>query len=205
MKISVCGKNFNVGQSLTSYVEDSVTKRTTKYFSNPINASITFKKQNYFYEVDIIVDEGVKSGILIKSNAQANEVHSAFDLALMRIEKQLQRYSNKLKRYKLAKDRNASDIIHGRKYVINYQYSEDNIIVQDKIPENTIETEELSEDNPTIIVDKQTNIEPLSVSEAVMKMDLADLPALVFTNSKTNKLNFIYYRKDGNISWIDPS
>ena len=36
-----------------------------------------------------------------------------------------------------------------------------------------------------------------------MKMDLENLPALMFENIKTNRINVVYYRKDGNISWVD--
>jgi hypothetical protein len=35
-------------------------------------------------------------------------------------------------------------------------------------------------------------------------MDLADLPALLFRNKVNNRINVVYHRIDGNISWIDP-
>ena len=59
------------------------------------------------------------------------------------------------------------------------------------------------ENSPTIIAEKPSNVENLSVKDAVMKMDLLNLPALLFTNDASRKLNLVYYRKDGNISWID--
>lgn len=37
-----------------------------------------------------------------------------------------------------------------------------------------------------------------------MKMDLSNLPALVFLNSENKRINVVYHRKDGNISWVDP-
>ena len=48
-------------------------------------------------------------------------------------------------------------------------------------------------------------IATLSVSEAVMRMDLADLPVVMFRNSASGRLNVVYHRGDGNIGWIDPS
>jgi hypothetical protein len=50
----------------------------------------------------------------------------------------------------------------------------------------------------------QTHIETLSVGEAVMRMDLADQPALMFRNSAHGGLNMVYLRNDGNIGWVDP-
>ena len=50
----------------------------------------------------------------------------------------------------------------------------------------------------------ETKIKSLSVSEAVMQMELADEPVLVFKNEKGDGLNIVYRRNDGNIGWIDP-
>ena len=70
--------------------------------------------------------------------------------------------------------------------------------------ENAIEDDfEAVGDNPVIIAEKPTDIEAISVSDAVMKMDLESLPALMFKNVKTDRINIVYYRKDGNISWVD--
>ena len=59
------------------------------------------------------------------------------------------------------------------------------------------------EDNPIIIAEKKTRIETLTVSEAVMRMDLAELPTYVFINKLNGNVNVVYRRADGNISWID--
>ena len=49
-----------------------------------------------------------------------------------------------------------------------------------------------------------TKIEKLTVSEAVMRMDLQNLPTLLFINAQSGRINVVYHRQDGNISWIDP-
>ena len=68
--------------------------------------------------------------------------------------------------------------------------------------------EEISEeapvdDNPVIIAENQTSVESLTVSEAVMRMDLEDSPALVFRNAKHGGMSVVFRRADGNIGWID--
>ena len=55
-----------------------------------------------------------------------------------------------------------------------------------------------------MIAEQATEISLLSVSEAVMRMDLADEPLLMFRSSATGELNVVYRRSDGNIGWIDP-
>jgi hypothetical protein len=58
---------------------------------------------------------------------------------------------------------------------------------------------------PAIIAEMETHIATLTVSEAVMRMDLADAPVVMFRNSANGVLNVVYKRIDGNVGWIDPA
>ena len=57
---------------------------------------------------------------------------------------------------------------------------------------------------PIIIAETETKIPSLSVGEAVMQMELAGAPVLVFRNEASAGVNIVYRREDGNIGWIDP-
>ena len=50
-----------------------------------------------------------------------------------------------------------------------------------------------------------TELPNLTVGEAVMRMDLANAPVLLFRNRSHGELNLVYRRGDGNIGWIDPA
>ena len=54
-----------------------------------------------------------------------------------------------------------------------------------------------------IVAEMATSIERLTVSEAVMRMDLSGQPALLFHNNSNGAINLVYVRSDGNIGWID--
>ncbi len=54
------------------------------------------------------------------------------------------------------------------------------------------------------MAEEATNIESLTVGEAVMRMTLADDPILMFNNRAHGELNVVFKRPDGNIGWIDP-
>jgi hypothetical protein len=55
-----------------------------------------------------------------------------------------------------------------------------------------------------VVAEMTTEIPTLTVSQAVMRMDLSDLPALLFRNSGHGGINLVYRRRDDNIGWIDP-
>ena len=61
-----------------------------------------------------------------------------------------------------------------------------------------------AEEGPAVIAEMSTDLPSLTVSEAVMRMDLADAPVLLFRNRSHGELNLVYRRSDGNIGWIDP-
>lgn len=186
MQVRISGKKIDVGTALQEYVDERLGKIVTKYFEDAIAGDVVFSKERHLYRADIHVNEGVRGGIVIKAEASAGDVYAAFDGASDRIEKQLRRYKDRIKKHKGT--RSASDtLVDGTKYVI---------AVNDDSPE--------VDENGAIIAEKTTDIDTLSVSEAVMKMDLASLPTLLFINSANGRINVVYKRVDGNISWVDP-
>ena len=133
---------------------------------------------------------GTHSGIVVRSRGEAGDAHSAFDAALEKISKQLRRYKRKLTNHHKVVGEIAPAIPHakGKKYTLKPETGE-------------------QEDNKhasLIIAEQPTDIDTMTVSEAVMKMDLQDLPALMFFNSAHGRLNVVYRRIDGNIAWVDP-
>lgn len=200
MQIKVLGAHMDVGQALTSFVEEHLAKEVTKYFEKAVSAEVHFSKENaHLFKVLIFVNEGVKGGINVKSNAIAGDPYGCFTEALEKAAKQLRRYKRKIKNYRrdgggIKNVEPVYEEIHAVKYVIPP-------VSYDVFSE--MEENEKQDEKTQIIAEKNTIVERLSVDEAIMKMDLADLPALVFTNKDNGRINVVYHRKDGNISLID--
>lgn len=186
MNISIAGQNMSVGSALQDYVKEKLNHIIEKYFGQATSATIHFVKHSYLFKCDIVVHDGTGRHTMIKSDAECDDVYSCFDLALTRCEKQLRKYKSRLKD-RSHKIKHSEIMFDAVKYVIEPQREE----------------EPLEYDNPVIIAEKKVAMENLSVSEAVMKMDLENLPAVMFKNSKNGRFNVVYYRNDGNISWVD--
>jgi hypothetical protein len=105
------------------------------------------------------------------------------------LEKQLRRYKRRLKDHH--KDRaNPVEVFGAASYILASDEGSD-----ESEPESI---------DPMIIAEMETRVPSLSVGEAVMQMELAHAPVLVFRNEKSNGVNVVYRRDDGNIGWIDP-
>lgn len=186
MDITVKGKQMDVGEALRGHVEDTLNTTVTKFFERAHDATVTFHKVNHGFRADISVHPG--RGLLLQGSGEGTDAHATFDGAMERIEKQLRRYKRRLKdHHKMAGD---DKIVAAQRYVL--------------APEGEEEVTE-ADSNPAIIAELPTTVATLTVSEAVMRMDLANASAMMFRNSAHGGLNVVYRRNDGNIGWIDPS
>ena len=61
-----------------------------------------------------------------------------------------------------------------------------------------------TDDAPLIVAETQAEIKTMSVSEAVMQLELSEAPALLFRNAAHEGLNMVYLRADGHIGWVNP-
>ncbi len=186
MTVTVKGKQVDVGDALRTYVDDNLGEAVAKYFSPANEGQVVFSRDAHLFTVDILVH--VDRGLELQSHGAAEEAYPAFDQALDKLTRQLQRYKARIAdHHRKQKSEQAHD--SALAYVLK-PMQEDAEAVSDK---------------PAIIAEMETRIESLSVSEAVMRMDLADQNALLFKNSSSGQINMVYRRRDGNIGWIDSS
>ncbi|NRB10806.1 MAG: ribosome-associated translation inhibitor RaiA [Rickettsiaceae bacterium] len=191
MKVSISGQHISVGESLNDHVTARINELVERYISKAINANVRFHKESYQFHCDIVVNGGSGRNINLKSQGKSDEAYSAFEDAAGKLERQLKKYKSKINKHAASGIKLAEVSTPATKYVISPQ-------------EEAFEDDfEASGHSPVIIAEKPTDIETISVGDAVMKMDLENLPALMFKNVKNDRINIVYYRKDGNISWVD--
>jgi ribosomal subunit interface protein len=191
MNLTVKGKHIDVGDALRTHVEDQLSALTEKYFSNPIDATVLFSHEAHLYRTDISVRIG--RGIMLQSSAEATDIYPSFEAAAEKVGKRLRRYKRRLRDHHIngAVAAAAAEQVPARQYVIEAESATHD------------EDEDISSE-PVIVAEMDTTIETMSVAEAVMRMDLAELPALLFRSGAHGGLNMIYRRPDGHVGWVDP-
>lgn len=188
MQISVKGKQLDVGDALRQHVETTLTEKIGKYFSDAVDAQVILQKDAYLYCAEIIVHPG-KHGMVVQASANANEPYPAFDEAADKIAKRLRRYKSRMKDHAGTPHDERPEAQNVRKLILN--------------PEQEESAE--AADHPPVIAELTTPIMTLTVSEAVMNLELGDMPALLFINKAHGGYNMLYRRADGNIGWVDPT
>jgi len=176
MQTSVTFKNLDSSDHLKSYVGDKLA-RLDKYLDNPAEASVvlTVEKFRHIAEVNIAGDR-----LSINGKEETNDMYSAIDMVLDKLEKQIKKNKQKIRGRRAAgKNRNRAMLADER-------------ILPEEDTERQI---------------KITNIEykPMDIDEAVLQMDLIEDNFLVFTNAKSDQINVLYRRRDGHYGLIQPS
>jgi ribosomal subunit interface protein len=190
MHITIQGKHIDLGDALPQRVTERLEGAVAKYFGDAIEGGATFTKDANGIQVDCQIHVG--QDIYLKSRGSAGEAHAAFDDAADKIEKQLRRYKRRLKDHH-AEQKRAGAAAAAQAYVLA---SEEKDEEDDDI---------VTGDNPTVIAETSSSIPYCTVSNAVMRMDLADQPVLMFRNIGNKRLNVVYRRADGHVGWIDPA
>ena len=187
MDVRVADHQVETGDSLKEHAIGRIEEMTEKHFSRSVGANVTFGRgpQNDF-TCDIVAP--VANGVVLKSAHRAPSAQIAFEGAADKMEKQLRRYSKRLKEHQPGHD-------VAPRIEANAGYT---------VFASPAEKEDEAPAHPTIVAETRTDIPQANVADAVMLMDLRNTNALLFRNSNTRDLNMVYRRDDGNIGWVEP-
>jgi ribosomal subunit interface protein len=196
MELNVHGKQINVGDALRTHVTDKLEDLNQKYFNHGVFATVTFSKEghgNAKTKAHISIQMG--KNIMVVADAVESDPYVSFESAAEKVGKQLRRYKRKLRDHHDRMEQTPEgEIVKARKYVLAATPE------QDQEPDSDVP----QGDDPVVIAELSKDIESMSVSEAVMRMDLSNENAMVFKNASNGNINMVYRRSDGNISWVDP-
>jgi ribosomal subunit interface protein len=191
MSFRVSGKNIDIGEALRTRVSSRVAEAVDKYFHGGYSGHVTVGKEAFGFRTECIVH--LDSGIILQSDAMAGDAYSSADEAASRIEKRLSRYKRRLKDRHVARANGrhaeALSAIDAPSYVIEAPHEE---------------ADESAEFNPVIIAETTTVLRSMSVSDAVLELDMTGVPVVVFRHAGHGRMNLVYRRPDGHIGWIDP-
>jgi len=189
MQITVSGKQVELSDALQQHVSDELTGITGKYFEHAQEARITFARSRLGFICDINLHAG--RGLTLRGEAEGTDAYTAFDKAAVNVGKRLRRYRRRVNEH--ARDEAQRTRPESARQIILRAEAEDHE-----------EPDTAPHVAPTVIAETTTEIAHLSVSEAVMRMELAEQTVLMFRDANSGVLNVVYRRADGNIGWIDP-
>ena len=187
MRYQITGKQIDIGEALQTHVKTQLGEVVSKYAGRPTDANIVFSKSGHEYVCETEVH--LSTGLTAQAKGHATEIYAAFDSASEKMEKQLRRYKRRLKDHHKERSQPV-ELSDAGSYILA-----SNSESEEQEPEGV---------SSMIVAEMETKIPSISVGEAVMQMEIANAPVLVFRNEGHSGINVVYRREDGNIGWIDP-
>jgi putative sigma-54 modulation protein len=180
MEITMTFRHMEPTAELRSYVEDKVQK-IKKYFDSPVDVHIVLGVEKFRHIADLTLSV---DGNKIKAVEQTGDMYSSIDKAMNKVEEQLRRMLSRKREYKPENIKGTE----GEGYLSDEQGNGDMA----------------AEAEPKVIITEKVDTKPMDADEAAQQMELSKRNFLVFFNSKSNNINVIYKRKDGNLGLIEP-
>ena len=175
MQTSVTFKNLDPSDHIKSYVSEKLN-RLDKYLYNPAEANVVLSVEKFRHIAEINI-LGDRLNIIGKEETE--DMYSAIDMTLDKLEKQIKKskQKNRERRTGKGKAKNAT----------------------------SMENAPLESESERRVMVKNIEYKPMDVDEAIMQMDLANNSFLVFTNARSDRVNVLYRRNDGNYGLIQPN
>lgn len=177
MQISVRSKNIELTAALRDYTEKKVS-RLEKYFDGleKADALATLSVERGRHIVDVTISLG---HVLLRAEERSSDMYASIDLVTEKLEKQVIRYKDRLQRKREHQQAVAAGV--------------------------AVQEEWGGLDRPRIVRSKAFEFKPMDIDEAIMQMDMLGHDFFVFANSKTEKVNVVYRRKNGDYGLIEPN
>lgn len=190
MDLRVSGKNFSLGEAMRQHVTDRIGAAVGKYFDGNVAGHVVVDHEGSGYRTDCTLH--LASGVTLQAEGSAMEPYVSFDQAADRLEKRLRRYKRRLKDHHNGNGNGAAGRNEGAETMAAY------------VLESPADDVESGAFNPVVVAEKTAKLRRISVSDAVLDLDMTGASVLVFRNAGTDRVNIVYRRSDGNIGWLDP-
>ncbi len=194
--VQVSGKHMDVGDALRSRITDELNAAVGKFFDRGGSSDVVLSRDGHALSCDITIR--LASGQRLQTKGTGGDAHSAFSAALGKIESRIRRYKQRLKNHHPHHGAAARDLGEMASYTLL------------RAPDDEVDEDwETGVDDHAppagmVIAETEAAVKTLTVSAAVMELDLHGQPVLLFRHAAHGGLSVVYRREDGHIGWIDP-
>lgn len=179
MQTSVTFKNLDPSDHLKSYVRNKLNK-LDKLLDNPAEANVVLsvEKIRHIAEIKITGDR-----LNINCREKTNDMYSSIDMAMDKLEAQIKKNKQKIKNHRTGSRSDFKETL---------------------APIETEASQPPGESAEPKIRIQTIDFKPMDVEEASLQIELVPDNFIVFTNSRTDQVNVLYRRKDGDLGLIQP-
>jgi ribosomal subunit interface protein len=187
MQLSITGRQIDIGDALRNHARARLSSVTGRFLDAAVDGAVNFAREGAGYRTDCTVH--LRSGLYLHTHGKSPDIYAAFDQAVEKLEKRLSRHKSRIRDHHNGARGAAAP-------------TEDATYITFAGPDDDGAT---GSPDPAVVAETTMQIRTLTVGEAVLQLDLADAPVVVFRNAGHGQINVVYKRGDGHIGWVDPT
>jgi len=180
MRVNVTFRHMDNTEALRQYAEEKL-QRIKKYLYSPADVSVVLSVEKHRHIAEVIINA---EKMTIKGKEATDDMYSAIDKVVDKIEKQAKKHKDKMVGHNKANFRDVS---------------------QGMNPSDSDYAGDISSDIPANIIPRTIDGKPMTAEEAAMQLDDSGSEFLVFVNVRSKEANVIRQHTDGNYELVAPS
>lgn len=174
MRADIVGRNYEVNEKLRQITEQKLAKLDKYFGEEQPNVKVVCKKEGDLLTTEVML---TYTGKLVRSAVSSDNFYDNLDVVLPKLEGQIRKY-----RTRFDKHNKNSAFKEAAEYsgVSAYENKKTNLVKE-----------------------KKFKLEPMTVSEAIEEMELLGHSFYVFKEAKSNTVQVLYKRNDGDLAIIE--
>lgn len=177
MQIMVTFRHIEASEPLRLYAEEKLS-RVKRFLEEPIEAHVVLNVEKFRHIAEVSIDA---PGLRLNGAEETDDMYSSIDLLVDSLEGQVKKSRDKVRRRRPA-----------------------GAVREEAVPGRPAGSASRGDDEePRVIRAEQVYAKPMDLDEAVVELSASSGEFMVFTNRRTNRINVLYRRKDGNLGLIE--
>ncbi len=182
MNLTIAGRHVEITDAIRGHVETGL-QRVKRHFDKVIDANVILSIEKHRHRQIAEINLHA-NGLRINAKESTPDLYSSIDAALNKIERQVTRHKDRIRRHQPRTARETREVHH---HVIEFG------------PEQAHETTEQK-----ITHREKLPLQTMSVEEAAFQLGLVEDDFIMFCNAETHQVNVVYERGDGTYGVIEP-
>lgn len=195
MQFAVTFRHMEPTEALKSYAKERM-ERVRKYLPDPISCHVVLSTERHNHRIDVTFQ--LHNGLSVAGHETTENMYSSIDLCIAKIERQVRKYKGKLEGMK-ARPHHVQAMPWSHSVVEEAFGTVDDtgkqIPAHDAHPARTPEFQ--------VVKTEKFHAQPMSVSDAIVQLNLLHEPFLVFRHDTDGRVAVVYKREDGAYGLIE--
>jgi putative sigma-54 modulation protein len=200
MQFAVTFRHMEPTEALKSYARERM-ERVRKYLPDPIACHVVLSTERHHHRIDVSFQ--LHNGLAIAGHETTENMYSSIDLCIAKIERQVRKYKGKLEGMR-ARPHNVVALPWSHSIIDEaFQKLDDDGANGHANGKSAAAPGTPAEPDFRVVKTEKFHAQPMSVSDAIVQLNLLHEPFLVFRQDGDGRVAVVYKRDDGSYGLIE--